>query len=156
MVLTIGRLARFATAVGAVALLGGCYYPPGYGGSYGYAAPVYGPDYAAVYPAPPIIIGGGYGGYVGGYGGGWYHHPQGGWSGGQGGYRPPPPGGWSGGQGGYRPPPGGWNSGQGGYRPPPPGGWNGGAGYRPQPGGSPGGQGRPQYVPQSSQRGYNH
>jgi hypothetical protein len=171
MNLAIGRLVRLAVAGGAVACLGGCYYPPGSPG-YGYAAPVYGPAYADVYAPSPVIIGGF--GYGGGYGGGWYGHPpQGGWNGG---YRPPPggwnghpPGGWN---GGYRPPPGGWNGhppggwngGQGGYRQPPQGGApgyrpppGGGGGFRPPPsGGSPGGQGRPQYIAPPNQRGYSH
>jgi hypothetical protein len=162
MVLRLDWLARLALAGGAVASLGGCYYPPGPGG-YGYAAPGYGPSYAAVYP-DPVIIGGGYGGgwygggwYGGGYGhpyppGGWYGHPPpGGWNGG---YRPPP-GGWNGhpppGGGWNGHPPGGWNGGQGGYRPPPQGGWGGGY-HGPQGGG----QGQPQFVPQGSPHGFNH
>jgi hypothetical protein len=115
MTLTIRRLARWAIAGGAVALLGGCYYPPagagyGYGGA-SYGAAAYGPSYAALYAPTPVVVGGG---YWGGYGGGWYHHPL--------------PGGW------YGHPPGGWN---GGYRPPPQGGWHGGGGavYRPPQGG---------------------
>jgi hypothetical protein len=162
MVREIRRLVRLAVAGGAIALLGGCYYPPGYG----YGGPAYGPGYAGAYAPDPVIIGGGYvGGYGGGYGGGYYGHPP--HEGGEGGYRPPPGGGWNGhpphegGEGGYRPPPqggqgGGYRppegGGQGGYRPP----QGGGGGERPPQGGGQGGQGHPQYIPPTSQRGFSH
>jgi hypothetical protein len=62
------RVLAAVAALGAAALLGGCYVAPPYAG-YGYYG---GPAYA--YPAPYPYASGGFVAFGGGWGGGWHHH----------------------------------------------------------------------------------